>query len=91
MVSRCPARPRDYGGCLVDHDLSNTHEGVEMSGRGKKITDSERSLIVELYTGGVVMRQIAVRIHRSYGAVNLVLHQEGVPIAPRGGYHRAPK
>jgi transposase len=59
-----------------------------MPGRGKKITDEERVRIIDLYRNNLVMREVAQRVGRSYGAVNLVLHQEGEPIRARGGYHR---
>lgn len=60
-----------------------------MSGRGKKITDEERQEIIDLYRRGMAMRQVARAVDRSYGAVNLVLHQQDqVKVNPRGGYRR---
>jgi len=60
-----------------------------MAGQGKKLTSAERAEIVYLYTNGVPMREVARRVGRSYGAVNLVLHQqEEIDINPRGGYRR---
>lgn len=58
-------------------------------GRGRRITEVERGMIVELYLGGKAMRQIARELDRSYGAVNAILHQDGVVIKPRGGYRRS--
>lgn len=63
-------------------------EGLVMPSRGRRISDEERGEIVEMYTNGLVMRQVATQIGRSYGAVNMVLHAEGIPINPRGGYRR---
>lgn len=59
-------------------------------GRRRTITDQERVAIIDLYKDGMVMRRVAERVGRSYGAVNQVLHKAGVTIAPRGGYRRTP-
>lgn len=60
-----------------------------MPRRGKKITDAERDRIVDLYRGGNVMREVAVLVDRSYGAVNAVLHEApDVEVSSRGGYRR---
>lgn len=57
--------------------------------RGKKITADERRQIIDLYRDGVPMRTIAGMLGRSYGAVNLVLHQQcEIEVSPRGGYQR---
>jgi transposase len=55
------------------------------------MTDSESARIVDLYLSGLAMRKVAGRVGRSYGAVNLVLHREGIKINPRGGYRRIVK
>lgn len=59
-----------------------------MSTRKCGITDTERERIIALYRQGLVMREVAIKVGRSYGAVNLVLHQADVVIKPRGGYRR---
>jgi hypothetical protein len=60
-----------------------------MPRRGKKITDDERDRIVDLYQRGNVMREVAVLVDRSYGAVNAVLNESPeVVVSSRGGYRR---
>lgn len=62
-------------------------------GRGRRITDDERAVIISLYQGGMPMRRIADQTERSYGAINTILHQargQGVvEVQPRGGRRRA--
>lgn len=63
-----------------------------MTRRGYRVTDTERVLIVSMYSGeSLTMREIAGQLDRSYGAVNRVLHAEGAVVRSRGGYRRIPR
>ena len=46
---------------------------------------ARRTMVCELYFGGMTIRQIAAAVEVSYQAIHKLLKEAGVPLRPRGG------